>query len=190
MAEGEGRSPLRNPAAAALRAPRTARGPPRCPAGTSFPPRLSRPYPAAAGRLCGASRLRASVRPSPTPPPAGGHSPSALPQTTIPGAATSSGLAVPGTGCRTPPFGRRESPGKESHSGAGVCARPELAEAGPARSAAAPPLTLRRARAPQPRPAPSSGRRAPDPAPPPAGGVLLLARGGRAAGSFSSALTR
>lgn len=171
-----GRSPLHNPAAAALRTPQAAR--PRGDSRGARPARLpAPPRPPALGRLR-AARVRS--RPSPHPAAGRGRSPSTLPRTTMPGAAASSGLAGPGAPrrrtVRLP--GPGGGPGKESHRRAAVHARPTLSEGGPARSAADPAPPPRRARAaasPRPlRPDPGSA-----PAPPPAGGGRLSARSRR-----------
>lgn len=189
MAEEEGRSPLRNLAAAALRTPRAASGPPRCPTGTSSPP-----CPTSAVRVRpppgGSAEPPGCARPvPPLPHPAAGWGVTHLPRCPrlpCPARPPRPASRAPAPAAAHHLLGRGKAQGR-SH--AAVRARPKLAEAGPARSAAAPPLPLRRARAPQPRPAPSGGRRAPASAPPPAGGVLLRARGRRAPGPSSPALT-
>lgn len=180
-----GRSPLHNPPAAALRAPRAARppGPPRRPDSAPARPASAaraRPPPARAAAPPGGA---CPLPPFPHPAAGRDRSPSTLPHTTMPGAAASSGLAGPGA--PAPPHSALAGPGGGREGvtpprRAAVHARPALKEGGPARSAADPALPLS-GRAPQPRPAPSGRSLAPPPpagslAPPPAGGGQLCAR--------------
>lgn len=166
-AEGEGRSPLHNPAAAALEALRAAR--PRedslGAAGARPPPRLSRPRSAATGRGCGASGLRAS---SPALPPPR-RRPGSLTFRVAPHHHARRRRLVRPRGPRRPRRRTAPSPGpgggprKESHRRAAPRHGPRSPHALGGR-----PCALRGG----PRPFPSAGARAAaPPRPPPAGSL-------------------
>lgn len=158
--EGGGHA-LHNPAAAARGGAAGRPGPraqrPRGPGRRARPPRLRPPRRATLGR---------STRPHPRRRPGVAH-PSALSQTTMPGAQRRllHGLAGPGAAARCP---RRE--GGEERAGEGVAPprrgprSPHARGGRPARSAPAPPLPGGRARRGSAA-RPSGGRRAPRPRP-------------------------
>lgn len=171
MAEGEGRSPLHNPAAAALGTPRTVR-PPEKRRGVR-PARPPRPAPAVGAPPPPGGSAAPPGRAGPAPPlphPAAARGSLTFCVAADHHARHSRLVRLHGPGRRRHRrCGTLSSPGpggglrKESHRRAAVHARPTLAEAGLARSAAAPapPHPAGARAAAPPHPPPLSGLRAP-----------------------------